>query len=127
MIVQKRSKRKRTGGKYKKQAKKLRNKGNLPTYTKIGKKRVKNDRVRGGNIKLRLLSVDIANVLNPETNKYEKAKIESVIENPANRHYIRRNIITKGAIIGIDKGEAKVINRPGQEGVINAILIKKKD
>ncbi len=125
MITQKRSKRKKSGGRYKKQVKKLRNKGNLPIYTKIGKKKVRKERGRGGKIKQKLLSINIANVYDPETKKYFKADIERVLENPANRHYVRRNIITKGAIIKTTKGEAKVLSRPGQESIINAILIKK--
>lgn len=124
MIVQKRSRRKKSGGRYKKQIKKLRNKGNLPSFTKVGKKKIKKVRTRGGNIKLKLLNIDTANVYDPKTKKCFKARIESVLENPANRHYIRRNIITKGAIIKTDRGEARVLNRPGQESIINAILIK---
>ena len=52
-----------------------------------------------------------------------KAKIEIVTANPANRHYVRRNIMTKGTIIKTDKGDARVTSRPGQDGVINAVLI----
>lgn len=125
MIIQDKSKRKISGGRYKKQIKKLRNKGNLPIHTKIGKQKVTKIRVKGGNKKFRLLNVDTANVFDSNTKKYMKARIESVVDNPANRHYIRRNIITKGTIIKTDKGDAKVINRPGQESIINAILIKK--
>ena len=123
--MQDKSKRKISGGRYKKQIKKLRNKGSLPIYTKVGKEKIVVSRVKGGNKKFRLLNIDIANVFDPESKKYSKAKIESVVDSPANRHYIRRNIITKGTIIKTDKGNAKVLNRPGQESIINAILIKK--
>ena len=54
----------------------------------------------------------------------EKAKLKKVIENKASRHFARMGIITKGAIIETDKGKAKVTNRPGQDGVINAVLVK---
>ncbi|MCD6558125.1 MAG: 30S ribosomal protein S8e, partial [Candidatus Aenigmarchaeota archaeon] len=40
--------------------------------------------------------------------------------------FVRRNIITKGAIIMTEDGRAVVTNRPGQEGVINAKLIEEK-
>ncbi|MDD1752395.1 MAG: 30S ribosomal protein S8e, partial [Methanotrichaceae archaeon] len=50
-------------------------------------------------------------------------KIETVIDNKANLHFRRRSIITKGAIIKTDLGEAMVTNRPGQHGVINAVLL----
>ncbi|RLF79472.1 30S ribosomal protein S8e, partial [Thermococci archaeon] len=43
---------------------------------------------------------------------------------PANRQYVRRNIITKGAIIQTEIGKAIVTSRPGQDGVVNAVLIK---
>lgn len=125
MIIQDKSKKKKSGGRYKKQIKKIKNKGNLPTYTKIGKQKIVKIRVKGGNKKFRLLNTDTANIFDPDTKKYNKAKIESVVDSPANRHYIRRNIVTKGTIIKTDKGNAKVLNRPGQEKVINAILIKK--
>ena len=67
--------------------------------------------------------MDVANILDAKTGKYVKAKIKTVVENPANRHFVRRNIMTRGCIIDTDKGKAKVTNRPGQEGSINAKLI----
>ena len=51
------------------------------------------------------------------------ADIETVELNGANRNYVRRNIITKGAIIQTTLGKAKVTNRPGQDGSINAVLV----
>ena len=56
--------------------------------------------------------------------KYSKLKIEQVLENPANRNFVRRSILTKGTIIKTSKGNARIVSRPGQEGVINAILVK---
>jgi small subunit ribosomal protein S8e len=35
----------------------------------------------------------------------------------------RRAIITKGAIIETSKGNARVTSRPGQCGIINAVLL----
>ena len=78
----------------------------------------------GGSKKSRLLSSDIVNVYDPKTKKYEKLKIETVKENPANSNFIRRNIMTKGAIVKTSKGNARITSRPGQEGSINAILVK---
>ena len=80
--------------------------------------------VRGGNIKVKLLSVEEVNLYDPKEKKYSKVKIKSVLENPANRHFVRRNIITKGTIVDTEKGKAKVVSRPGQTGVLNAVLIK---
>lgn len=120
-----RAKRKATGGRYKKSSKKVKNKGNLPTLTHIGKLRKIIRKERANNVKIGLLSSDIANVYDPKSKKYVKAKIESVVENLSNRNFVRRNIITKGTIIKTDKGNAKVTSRPGQENNINAVLIGK--
>ena len=125
MISQERGKRKPTGGLYRpSHKKKLRWKGSEPTLTHIGDRKVRVDRVRGGNKKTRLLRTRKANVIDPTTGKAVVAEIKNVIENPANRHYSRRNIITKGAIIETNIGKARVTNRPGQEGTVNAVLIK---
>ncbi len=88
----------------------------------IGKTRLKNIRTRGNNQKTRLMSTDTAYVINPKTGKTIKTKIITVLENPANPHYVRRNIITKGAIINTELGKARVTSRPGQTGNINAVL-----
>jgi len=124
-ITQLRSKRKNTGGRYKRiYKKKLRELGNSPTLTTIGKKRVRKLRIRGGNRKTGLRSYDTANVYDPKTKKHYKVKIQEVVDNKANKNYIRRNIMTKGTIIKTEKGEAKILSRPGQEQTINAVLIK---
>ena len=81
-------------------------------------------RVRGGNYKVRLRKVTYANVTDPETGTTKKVKILSVLETPANREYARRGIIVKGTIIDTEMGKARVTSRPGQDGVVNAILIK---
>jgi small subunit ribosomal protein S8e len=80
----------------------------------------------GGNEKVKLLRTDNACISDPVTGKTKKGKVETVVDNPANLNYIRRNIITKGAVIKTEFGEAKVTNRPGQDGIINAILIGKQ-
>lgn len=124
-ISQLRSKRKITGGRYKYRRKKKRNLGSLPTYTKLGKRNIRLVRGRAGIIKQKLLNEETANVYDPKTKKYSQLKILTISGNPANRHFVRRNIITKGAIIKTEKGEAKVTSRPGQEGSINAVLVSK--
>ncbi len=124
VLDQQRSVRKETGARYKRQhAKKKAALGRAPTLTRIGEKTTKSIRVRGHNAKLRVLRADVANCYDPKTKKYIKAKIQIVVGNPANRHFVRRNIITKGTIIQTDKGNARVTSRPGQDGVVNAVLI----
>ncbi len=73
--------------------------------------------------KVRLLKTNTAVVTDPKTNTSKKVKIDTVSGNPANIHYIRRNIITKGAIIKTELGSARVTNRPNQEGCVNAVLV----
>ena len=124
-VSQLRSKRKISGGRYKYIVKKKKNLGNLPIYTKLDKRKLKIVKGRAGIKKQKLLSEETANVYDPKTKKYSKLKILNIIGNPANRHFVRRNIITKGAIIKTEKGDARVVSRPGQEGCINAIFIEK--
>lgn len=97
--------------------------GGEPAETKIGERRATMLRTRGANTKVRLLQTDVANVYNPKTNKCAKSKIITVVENKANPHFVRRNIITQRAIIQTELGKAVVTNRPGQEGCVNAKLI----
>jgi small subunit ribosomal protein S8e len=52
----------------------------------------------------------------------KRAKILEIIETPASRHFLREKIITKGALIKTELGKARVTSRPGQEGVVNAVL-----
>ena len=89
---------------------------------KVGAVRAKPSRRRGGAIGMTLLGSDRANVLDPKTGKTKVAKIMLVSNNPANPHYTRRNILTRGAIIKTDMGSARVTNRPSREGIVNAVL-----
>ncbi|HDI74445.1 MAG: 30S ribosomal protein S8e [Thermoprotei archaeon] len=99
--------------------------GRPPTLTTLGEENiVKKIRVRGGNFKLRLKKVAYANVFIPSKGVCQKARILKVVKNPANRQYARRQIITKGCIISTELGEALVTSRPGQDGVLNAILLE---
>jgi len=121
-----RSKRKPTGGRLYKIRKKRRNdRGKKFLETRIDERKTKPCKERGGDIKTKLLSADHANVTT-SGNKIKRVKIISVKDNQANPHYIRRNIITKGAVIETDIGLARVTSRPGQSGVINAVLIEEK-
>ena len=123
-ISQLRSKRKVSSGRYKKYRKKKQYElGSLPTFTKIGTRKIRRLRIIGNNVKFRLLSQEIANIYNPKEKKYVKSKILGIVENSANRHFIRRGILNKGAIIKTEIGNAKITSRPGQEGTINAILV----
>ena len=83
-------------------------------------------RKHGGNEKVRLLAVNEANI-SDASGKTSKVEILRVIENPANVDYDRRGVITKGTMIATSLGTARVTSRPGQDGIVNAVLIVKKN
>lgn len=98
--------------------------GSLPLLTKIGKeKRIKYN-TKGGGEKIKVSSAEFANVLDKKTKTVKKVKILGIIENPANPHYGRRGIITKGAVINTELGKARITSRPSQHGVVNAVLVE---
>jgi len=124
-LWQGRSQRKVTGGRYRPhRSKKKAEIGREQQIAVVGKGSKKKVRTMGGNLKYRVLSEKTANVFNPKTGKTQQTDIKTVVENPANPHYVRRNILTKGAIIETPLGKAKIMSRPGQHGIINAILVK---
>ena len=124
-ITQHRSKKKPTGARYTcKFPKRLHQKGNLPTNTRIGKMDARNSRVIGGGSKAKLLFADKVNLFDPGSRKHSVESIKTVLESPANRNYVRRNILTRGTIVETSKGRARITGRPGQEGMVNAVLMK---
>ncbi len=124
VVIHARARRKASGGLYRSTlSKRTHMRGRTPALPKIGanlrKKRIS---TKGGNEKQRLLETNTANLLD-KSGKHAKATIKVVTENPANRNYVRRNILTKGTVIETDKGKARITNRPGQDGFVNATLI----
>ena len=93
--------------------------------TTIGNIKLKPVRTKSANRKTRVLTTNIAYVIDPKTKKTSKTEIISVVENEANIHYVRRNILNKGAIIKTKLGNARVTSRPGQSGSVQAVLISK--
>jgi len=91
--------------------------------TTIGDTKLKKMRTLGNNRKTRAKTINVAYVIDQKTSKTTKAEIKSVVGNPANLNYIRRNILNKGAIIETNLGKARVTSRPGQTGTVNAILM----
>ncbi len=80
-------------------------------------------RVRGNNSKTALKAIDFVNLATGDA-KVKKSKILKVLENSTNNDYQRRGIITKGAILETQEGRCKVVSKPGQDGVANAVLLK---
>ena len=121
-------KKKPTGGKVRRyRGKRAFEMGSPPTETTLGKPAVKIESVRGGGYKVRLQRCNYANVTDPATKKTNKVEITQVVRNPANIDYNRRGVITKGTIIETPLGQAKVTSKPGQDGVVNALLVSKSD
>ncbi len=120
-----RSKRKITGGRYQKSRKKRVFELRSPAIlTKLAEKKTKTVRGIGGNIKQKILSTNIIHVFDPKTKKYSHETIKTIVENAANRHFVRRNIMTKGALVETAKGKVKITSRPGQVGVLQGIFVK---
>ncbi|MEM2868986.1 MAG: 30S ribosomal protein S8e [Thermoplasmata archaeon] len=124
-LWQGRSRRKPTGGMYHPFRKKRKTEiGREVQLATIGATKTKKVRVRSAHYKIRVLQGDTVNLLDPKTKNVQRVKILTVLENPANPHYVQRNIITKGAILKTELGRARVTSRPGQHGVLNAVLIE---
>lgn len=124
-LWQGRARRKSTGGRYRPLRKKRKHEiGREQQYAFIGTHRVKLYRTTGANRKVRVLKAEYANVLDPRTSTTKKVRIVTVKENPSNPHFVTRNIVTRGATIQTEIGLAKITSRPGQDGVINAVLLE---
>ncbi|MFW6040621.1 MAG: 30S ribosomal protein S8e [Thermoplasmatota archaeon] len=118
------SKRKTTGGRRRYHRKKRKFEISPDTeFPMINDEKRKKKVARGGNHKVRVVGARYANLADHEGN-VKKVKINTVIRNPANPNYVQRNILTKGAIVETNEGKAKITSRPGQDGIVNAVLIE---
>jgi len=97
--------------------------GREPTETLMGETKRKVIDSRSKTKKSPAMAIKYANVTDPKKNETYRAEIEDVENNPANMDYQRRKVITRGTIIRTSKGRAKVTSRPGQQGIVNAVLI----
>jgi len=100
--------------------------GRFPAETILGETKKKNIKGRGNTSKIKLLSDKYACVTDTKSGKTQKVEITRVVRNPANVDYNRRGVITKGAVIETSLGLARVTSRPGQDEVINAVLISEE-
>lgn len=123
-IWQGKSVRKPSGGRRRlSRGKRKREIGREVVMTELGKESHVVLRTRGGNKKTRVYRTETANVTDPKSGKTTRSEIKGVLENPANIHYVRRNIITKGAVIDTKAGKARVTSRPGQDGSVSAVKV----
>lgn len=100
--------------------------GSFPAETTLGELKRKTVRGRGGTRKLKVLRDKQVCVIDSKTGKTQKVEITRVAKNPANVDYDRRGVITKGAIIETSLGLARITSRPGQHGLLNAVLMKEE-
>lgn len=118
------AKRKPSGGRKRSYRKKRRfERGSFPAETIMGEPKRRVESARGGNVKIKILRDRYACLTDPKSGKTEKVEVRRVVRNPANVDYDRRGVITKGAVVETPKGLARVTSRPGQNGVINTVLI----
>lgn len=116
-------KRKKTGGKKKAyRSKRLHELGRSPIETMLNEVSRKTETGRSKIKKFKLVSDEYVNVSDPSTGLTEKLKIVDVVRNPANVDYNRRGVITRGVIVRTEKGLVKIVSRPGQDGVLNAVV-----
>ena len=81
-------------------------------------------RKTAGSQTVRVLSIKNINVSKPKEGKTVRAQITNVIRKDADTNYVRRNIVTKGAIVETDIGQVRVTSRPGMHGVVSGILLE---
>lgn len=122
-VWHKRSKTKKTGGKTRRYRKSRKyDIGSQFSAPELGEQKVQSRESRGNTSKNVVKRAEEVNLsVNGEV---KKAEIESVLENPANPNYVRRSLLTKGTVIETSEGKARITSRPGQDGVVNAVLIE---
>ena len=94
----------------------------FPNEAVIGEQITVTRKVRGNNVKTAIKTIDTVNLV--IDSKAKKVKILKVLENATNNDYQRRGIISKGAILETAEGKCRIMSRPGQHGIVNAVLIK---
>ena len=94
----------------------------FPNEALIGEQITITRKVRGKNVKTAIKTIDSVNLA--IDSKIKRVKIIKVLENSTNNDYKRRGIISKGAVLETEAGKCRVVSRPGQDGTVNAILVK---
>eukprot|EP00355_Strombidium_rassoulzadegani_P001476 CAMPEP_0168607376 /NCGR_PEP_ID=MMETSP0449_2-20121227/1_1 /TAXON_ID=1082188 /ORGANISM="Strombidium rassoulzadegani, Strain ras09" /LENGTH=187 /DNA_ID=CAMNT_0008647171 /DNA_START=76 /DNA_END=639 /DNA_ORIENTATION=- len=76
--------------------------GRQPTLTKLGAKRVRPVRCRGGNYKFRALRIDAGNFSWGSESLTRKTRVLDVVYNATNNELVRTKTIVKNCIVAID-------------------------
>ncbi|PHJ15160.1 ribosomal protein rps8 [Cystoisospora suis] len=98
-----RHKHRRTGGRFPVHQKKRKFElGRPPAMTKLGAKRVRPVRCRGGNMKYRALRLDTGNYSWASQKVARKTRLLQVVYNASNNELVRTNTLVKNSIVAID-------------------------
>merc|ERR1711904_155842 len=81
--------------------------GRQSSDTKIGHKRIRTVRTRGGNTKYRALRLDTGNFAWASASVPRKVRILNVVYNSTNNELVRTNTLVKGGIVQIDAASFK--------------------
>merc|ERR1712096_427690 len=81
--------------------------GRQSSNTKIGHKRIRTVRTRGGNQKYRALRLDTGNFSWATESVTRKCRVLNVVYNSTNNELVRTNTLVKGGIIQIDAAPFK--------------------
>ena len=81
--------------------------GRQASNTKIGHKRIRTVRTRGGNTKYRALRLDTGNFSWATESVTRKCRVLNVVYNSTNNELVRTNTLVKGGIIQIDAAPFK--------------------
>ena len=96
-------KRRLTGGKKPAYHKKRKGEmGRQMSMTKIGAKRTRSVRCRGGNLKFRALRLDTGNFSWGSEVATRKTRVLDVVYNASNNELVRTKTLVKGAIVQVD-------------------------
>ncbi|MFB6244949.1 MAG: 30S ribosomal protein S8e [Candidatus Nanohaloarchaea archaeon] len=121
-VWHRRSTRKKTGGRNRRSRKSRKfEQGSEFSAPELGEKRVEKKEARGNTTKTVVRRTEHVNLA--VDGEVKKVKIQSVEENPADPNFVRRSLLTRGAVVQTSEGKAEVTSRPGQDGVVNARLL----
>jgi small subunit ribosomal protein S8e len=93
-------------------------------FTVMGEPSRKVYRKRSGIQTVRVMSDNVINVNDVKKGTTVRANMLTVLDSPADANYVRRNILTKGAVVETDKGMVRITSRPGKDGVLNGVLVE---
>jgi small subunit ribosomal protein S8e len=99
--------------------------GSPPTKTVMSSEEERKiERGRGGNFKVKLKKATYVNVALTDGST-KRVRILDVVETPENPQNSKFKIISKGSVVKTELGLVKITSRPGQDGVLNGVIVQK--